>query len=236
MNSKVNKILFSLAETDKDIESRRVRRAELEGNRDSLTSRLSEARARLGEVEARYREAAGRHQIEESRLRDEETKIVERRKQLTALGGVKSAKLVERELDIATRVLETMEKNANDAMQVVEQSERELANLRDQVAELEQELEEKSGGWEQQLADLSSELAKLEKERLTFLDKVEDRLKNLYARVNTRYPGDAVASAQSGACRSCFRALPAQTYNQVMAGNSLIQCPGCSRILVYGDS
>ena len=54
-------------------------------------------------------------------------------------------------------------------------------------------------------------------------------------RVNTRYPGEAVAAANKGSCRSCFRALPAQTYNQVLAGNILIQCPGCSRILVYQE-
>ena len=73
-----------------------------------------------------HREGASRQALEEHRLKDEEKKIVDRRKQLSAIGGAKSAKLMERELDIATRVLQTMEQNAVQTLEEVDRLQEQL--------------------------------------------------------------------------------------------------------------
>lgn len=232
----VSKILFSLSETDKNIQEFSVQKKGIEERRQALVDQLSATRGRLEELEGLHKEAESRRVLEEHRLRDEEQKIVERRKQLTAIGGAKSAKLVEREIDIASRSLETMEKSVLEAVSVCDQLDGQLTELRENADRLHMELEETTHETEKNLEDLTGKLAELNEEHDTLLKQIDERLKNLYRKVNNRYPGEAVALAKKGSCRSCYRALPAQLYNQVMAGNRLIQCPGCSRILVFADT
>ncbi len=229
-----SKTLFALAEVDKEIQDLSVKKSETESKLETFSARIEAYKGKLEEVEGIYKESASRQALEEHRLKDEETKIVERRKQLTTLGGAKSAKLVERELDIATRVMETMEKTAMEAMEVTTRLEEEKALIEDKLKELEAEYAKDAKDGEGSIADCEKQLSSLEKKRETLLGKVDDRLRNLYKKVNIRYPGDSIAIVRDGACRSCYRALPAQMYNQVIAGNMLLQCPGCSRILIYG--
>lgn len=234
--SKVTNILFSLSETDKEIQQLSTAKQDIEEKRAVLLAELTRAKERLEMLEGAYKEGASRRALEEHRLKDEEQKIVERRKQLSAIGGAKSAKLMERELDIATRVLQTMEQNATQSQEEVETLKSQVEDARDQAEEFEKQYEELAKETESTLKDLEKDISKLDSTREKQLGKIDQRLKNLYRKVNTRYPGEAIAVARDGACRSCFRALPAQLYNQVMAGNMLIQCPGCSRILVFAES
>lgn len=236
MKDTTSKILFSLAETDKSIEEAAAQRDQLERKMRSLAEDIQVSREQLVNSELQHREAQNRLALEEQRLREEEQKIVERRKQLTALGGVRSAKLIEREIDIASRSLESLEHNVSEATALTESLESQVKMLQEKVEQLERERENEAPGAEKALQEIGAKLADLQKEHDSLIDRIDERLRNLYRKVNTRYPGEAVALAKNGACRSCYRALPAQMYNQVMAGNRLIQCPGCSRILVYGNN
>ena len=235
-NTKVTNILFSLSETDREIQTLSLEKQEIEDKRAVLLADLTRAKERLEQLDGLYREGASKHALEEHRLKDEEQKIVERRKQLSAIGGAKSAKLMERELDIATRVLQTMEQNAMQTLEEVETLKTQVEEAKAHAESSEQEFEELTKETEQTLKKLEKDITKLDSTREKQLGKIDQRLKNLYRKVNTRYPGEAIALARDGACRSCFRALPAQLYNQIMAGNMLIQCPGCSRILVFSES
>ena len=233
---KVTGILFSLSETDKEIVLLSAQKRDIEGRRAALLATLTKTKSDLDSLEASVADGASRRALEEHRLKEEERKIVERRKQLATIGGAKSAKFMERELDIASRVLQTMEQTAIQAMDEVDQTQTKLESVRAQSQELETQYEEFGKETEKELSGLDKELGKLESVRDKQLEKIDQRLKNLYRKVNSRYPGHAIALAKGGACRSCFRALPAQLYNQVIAGNMLLQCPGCSRLLVLADS
>lgn len=230
---KVGKTLSSLSEVDKEIQEYRVKLSAMNETQENLTSDLSQTQQRLEDLEAAFKDADQRRKLEEERLKEEETKIIERRRQLTTIGGAKSAKLVERELDIATRVLETMEKTTMEAIEASDVLREQVSGFSDRAAHISQELERLTEENQPEIESIGKDLAKLDKQRVALLSKLDARLQSLYDRVNKRYPGEAISFAGDGACNSCFRALPQQTYNQVMAGNVLIQCPGCSRILIY---
>lgn len=233
MNSKVTKHLLSLSEVDKDYFAAMERKSALERHREMSASDLQERRQRLGECEVAFKEGTLKQVLEEHRLRDEEKKIVERRKQISAMGGAKGAKVMEREVDIASRTLQAMEERALKAMEETAELEAKLNELRTGLEQQEAQFEEEAPKIEAEVANLDQSIAALKKDRQKNLSNLDDRLARLYERVTTRYPGSAIAYAKNGSCRSCFRALPHQTYNQILAGNALIQCPGCSRILVY---
>jgi len=229
-----SKTLFALGGIDKEVHELSGQKVEIEAKNESFSARITAYRAKLEELQALHEESSSRQAIEETRLREEEAKIVERRKQLTTLGGAKSAKLIERELDIATRAMETMERSAMEALEIAERVFQERENLNERLKELEGEFSSDSEDGKGKVTTFTKQIDSLNKKRDNLLGKVDERLKNLYNKVNMRYPGDGISIVKAGACRSCFRSLPAQMYNQVIAGNMLLQCPGCSRILIYG--
>jgi predicted nucleic acid-binding Zn-ribbon protein len=231
--NKEAEILLSLSKTDKELVGYLTRKEELVNRKESITSDLAQSRQELEALEADLKQGASRQALEEHRLRDEQQKIMDRRKQLTAIGGAKVAKMVEREIDIASRTLESMEENALRAVEEVDALNNRIEELRSQVAELEEQLSSQGPEMDTELEEIEGRIGELSAERSGKFDDLEPRLRHLYNRVQGRYPDSPVAKAMKVSCRSCFRALPNQTYNQILAGNSLIQCPGCQRILVY---
>ena len=230
-NTESSKVLFSLSKTDAEILVTTQRRTEIQDRRAEAQNELSRLKAEIEETQAKHLQLKARQELEEERLRSEEKKIVERRKQLTALGGTKGAKLVEREIDIAARTLQTMEQRMIQAIEEAEAHAKRVEELQKVVEERQLALENSSSEEEQALSGIGERLTDLEGRRDRDISKLEERLKTLYLRVRARYPGGAIAVADNGACTSCYRSLPAQLYNQVLAG-ALLQCPGCSRILV----
>lgn len=231
---KVGKTLSALSKVDKEIAQFVNRKTFIANKEASFKEELQQVDTRLDELTIMLNDAQSVHSVEEQKLKEEEDKIVERRKQLTTIGGAKSAKLVERELDIATRVLESLEKTATDAFEILDNVKAQMADISDRKSSISQSLEELTTETTPELVEIDKNVTKLSKQRDTLLKKLEPRLQSLYLRVNERYPGEAVAKADEGSCKSCYRFLPQQRYNQIMAGNLLIQCPGCNRILVYG--
>ena len=231
-NQSQSAVLLSLAGVDGKLLVVTREKKDIESKRDVEFKEISALKQAADQLEAQKALGSSKQELEQTRLKDEEKKIVERRKQLSALGGTRGAKLVEREIDIATRTLQTMEQKALNAMAEVDQFDSRIAVLRAQLDEKQLAFEDAHSASDQRLAELDKSIKALSEEREQLSQLLEDRTRNLYNRVNQRYTGSAVAKAESAACRACFRSLPAQTFNQVLAGNVLIQCPGCSRILV----
>ncbi len=227
-----SKLLLLLSAADQKIVVLSHQKGEIENRRTHFQNEIKRFRQLVEEKTAKHQEAISRQGSEEHRLKDEEKKIVERRKQLTAMGGAKAAKLVEREIDIATKALQTLEDRLLRAIEEADKIDNELGRNKTELETVEAQFEAETAGSDERLNELVSQIAVLESERREVIEQLEDRYRDLYLRLRSKYPAGSVAIAEAGSCRSCFRSLPNQTFNQVLAGTILIQCPGCSRILV----
>ncbi len=236
MGKNVADVLLSLNEADSEIAIIVNKQSELEELRDKEAQEIEEHKTRLAEYESLLETNSTQQQEDETRLKEEQAKIVERRKALSDLGGAKSAKLVEREIDIASRALQSLEERAIKSLDDVEVLEKEMALTKEAVSDLEQDFEAVNPKREDEISSLKKESSTLDKKRQKLLSNLEPRVRGLYERVTRRYSAGAVGIAMKQSCRSCYRSLPPQTYNQILAGNALIQCPGCSRILVYREA
>ena len=232
MSKKLTTSLLALVESDREIVKLEDERKGILSSQEQLAAEIEEHSSALAECQTLLDLRKAQQEEEAQRLKSEETRLSEQRRQLTALGS-KSAKLVERQIDIASQTLQQMEERTVKLAEEVEDLEAQAASLKDTVDNLETRLKDEADDSTKRLSEIEAEVGKLEKARKTVLDKLDDRLKRLYTRVHTRYADSAISVAQKHSCRSCYRALPSQMYNQIMAGNMLIQCPGCSRILVY---
>jgi len=200
---------------------------------EQILERLSINEKALRTIEVKLETASKNHEVEDDKLKEEEKKIIERRKQLSSIGGNKSAKLAQREVDIAKRLVETLENNVLSALSTVDDLQKKRTDLVAIVKELTEQSDNKGAEVINRIKAAEVELNTFKETRLSLLGQLEQRLATLYKRVESRYRGDAVAEAEAGSCKCCFRSLPNQTFNQVIAGYNLMQCPGCSRILVH---
>ncbi len=232
MASNQSELLISVHKIDSEIIKRESKIQSITESIVKLEKKLKNNLSISKELEIKEAASLKAHNTEEQKYKEEEKKIMERRKQISSVGGNKSAKLAERELDIAKRIMESLEKNVLDSMQNLETLQSQKLLVTNAITELKELLESKSKVAKDQINILTSELNEYRKSKLEKSSKLDPRLSSLYKRVETRYRGDAVAFASGGACQTCFRSLPAQMFNQVMAGYNLTQCPGCSRILV----
>ena len=235
MDNKLGQHLLSLSQRDSRICQLHYRQKELLARRSSLQEEVAALRVELTEKEAASCDVAARQALEDHRLKEEQAKIVERRKQLAAIGGAKVAKMMEREIDIAAKAIQSLEEAAIKVMEEAEVLNKEVTLLREQLEASEKALAEETPAADQELSSIENDLRIVNSERDGMFRELEPRLQRLYQRVQGRYPGSPVALASKSSCRACFRALPQQTYNQIMAGYYLIQCPGCARILIYTD-
>lgn len=225
------RLAADLAKTDAEIIRLQNHKNEIEEQRKIASSEIAKLLARSQAFKAQLDEHGAKQTVEENRLKDEQRRIVERRKQLSSIGGTKAAKLLEREIDIASRAVQTMEQRVIEMMQQVERIGGERSALDEQLNAKRSEFDSASAKHQELIAEFDEKISALKKGREAELSRMDEKVRQLYTRVNSRYPGSAVAEADGGSCMSCFRALPAQTFNQVIAG-AVLQCPGCNRILV----
>jgi len=234
-SNKLGKLLLTLSGKDLKICQIKERSKELTGEKERISSEHELLASKLHEKTLQYQHAQERQKDAESKLKDEQDKIIDRRKQLVDLGGAKVAKIMEREVEIAARSVQMLEEEVLEAIKIADGLKGEVAESEAKVSELHRAIKDDFPNIDAELESLDKELTKLKAEKgKTFAD-LEPRLQALYQRVNTRYPANPVSVASKNSCRTCYRALPQQTFNQIMAGYNMIQCPGCSRILVYGE-
>jgi predicted nucleic acid-binding Zn-ribbon protein len=234
-NKKLGKILLILSEKDLKICQAEDRKKEIANKKVSLTKEYNELKIQLDEKSAAYNQLKTQQEAEEKKVKEEQDRIVERRKQLVDLGGAKVAKIMEREVEIATKAMQILETATLEAMQAADAAKSVVDELAVKVAELNKIITEDFPKMDEEDLALTKTLKNLRAEKDKLFMELDPRLQTLYKRVNARYPATPVALANKNSCRVCYRALPQQTFNQIMAGYYLIQCPGCSRILVYGE-
>jgi predicted nucleic acid-binding Zn-ribbon protein len=228
--------LLSLSQVDKKILHLLSRKNEIQTRLETHSRQIAAEKKRVATLESALQQQQTRQSEEETRIKDEEKKIAERRKQLTALGGAKAAKMVEREIDISSRLMQQLEERMLKTLEGIETSKTTLAAAAALLDGLQTTFEAERPAGESALSEIEAQLGSSTEERDKLLSVLETNLLRLYERVRSRYPGDPIALAINGSCIGCFRALPMNLFHQVLAGGIGIQCPGCSRILVVGEA
>lgn len=228
-----SKALYELCELDKKIVVLTNQVQDIQKQSRQTQAIVGAEKRRLADLEKQLAAKKSQQANEEKSLKEEEKKILERRKQLAAMGGVKSAKVLGREIDIASRAMQTREENLIKVMEEVQALTKQAVAQKDKSEELDLEAQISAPSTEDKINELTAKLEKYRPERDEIYRSIDPVAVKLYERVQVKYPAGAVAKAVAGSCEGCFRSLPPQLYNEVLKGESIIQCPGCMRILVY---
>jgi len=143
------------------------------------------------------------------------------------------------------RDLESLEREASNVLQLVEQQEAVLSEITVKIeeaqtkrTELESKLGEAKAAWEIRQAELQEALKELSTERKGFEGQRSKLTEGLdptslqhYESLRKRKGGVAVARVERGLCQGCRMSLPTHQQQRVRSGQQLVLCSSCGRML-----
>jgi uncharacterized protein len=225
--------LIALQELDTRAEAARrrladapVRVAALDATLAGATQALERAKASLSESQAARRELEKEAAVAQQRVSKYKEQLMQAKdnKQFHALQheiATFSAEVQRvEELEIG-RMLEVDERTA-----VVKAAEATLATAKKRVAAEKIAIDTES-------AAVTTELAALQASRAELVQTLEPRLLTTYETVAKGRKGTGIARVVDGLCEACRVRVRPHLYNQIRAGDQIIQCESCVRILYW---
>jgi hypothetical protein len=173
---------------------------------------------------------------EERFLKEEREKITERRKGLTSHNNYKVQQAAEKELDFSVRQINLKEEALLATIPEFEQLEAESKAASELVKADRKELEAFLTEAKATMPSLEERINRQTARRQEIIVTIDPKHLLFYDRVRNRHPIDPVVAvnAQQG-CAGCFMTVGPQIIVKISKNDSLIQCPGCMRILYLSN-
>jgi len=106
-----------------------------------------------------------------------------------------------------------------------------IEHKRQEVSTIKDTWKKEQGLLLQEKEELEAAIAKLELNRNELAANLDAANLKLYENLRGRRQGKAVATVEQGMCHGCRIVLPTNKLRQIKAGNALVQCGSCERIL-----
>jgi predicted nucleic acid-binding Zn-ribbon protein len=149
-------------------------------------------------------------------------------------GAIKNPKELadlQHDIDQHKRQLSAVEDQDIEALSAVDAAEREHRDARARLDALDAAWREEQAELAARIEQLSAEVSEYDAERREQAADIEGGLLQVYDHVRRAHHGRGVARLDRNLCLGCRISLPTSTVNKARAGNALVQCPNCERIL-----
>lgn len=226
--------LLSLQDIDLELDKEIARLSEIEealGESEELTQARTAAEEKTAAVHA-LRVEQKDLELAADEIR---TKAADIEKKLYS-GSVTNAKELQ-DLDADLKSLREETKRREEKLLAilvqVDEAEGELAAATETLNAIEGEWRGSQDGLLQEKAQIEPEVARLRALREQEAAGFERSLLSLYDLLRERRGGRAVARVERGMCQGCRISLPTSVLQRARAGNGLVQCVSCERILLF---
>lgn len=200
---------------------------ELKQKVDAVKLQLSQLDAQIGEKDKERRIVETNVQLDVVKLKKWELRLGEIRNQREFLA-------LSREIEGQKKQNTEGQEKGNLLASEVRTLESKREALRDEVAELEVDMETEQAAVDAKLQDLMAELSVHQKEKAEFLTQIPAAILKRYDMVRQRR-GTGLAPVSGGRCTACNMGLPPQLYNIICRGETIESCPSCHRFLFKRD-
>ena len=224
--------LVRLQETDLALDTRRASLADADA-RLGETEVIVALRVRVDELRAIARTAEASQKdvdLEADALR---AKIAPAEQKLYS-GSIKNPKELadlQADIDQLKRHLSSVEDRDLEALAAAETAQADLRAAETELAALEQAWRDEQTALHDRIEQATAEIAAFEAERLQQAAAIDPELLARYDHIRRVHQGRGVAKLDRNLCLGCRISLPVSAVNRARAGNVLVQCPNCERIL-----
>ena len=194
---------------------------------------LRKSTERCTEAEYRYKEAEHLLKLSEEEVEKQRIKIQQAEASLYG-GHVHNPKeLQDLQKDVASlkRHLETLEERELEAMEVSEQTEKDLATARADLERVKASRGEQFRGLTEESTVLNRDLERFSSERLAVVQDLTAPAISSYEQLRKQRRGLAVTTLSDGSCAACGTTLTASQQQNARSNSQLFYCPSCGRIL-----
>lgn len=224
--------LYALQEVDLALESARAAMADVQ-SRLGEPEELVLAREAVVDAQEEVRQAEKRFKEQEYEADELRRKIEPLEKKLYE-GSVRNPKELEDlqlDIDSLKRRRGQLDDEALAAMEALEEAQSALRAAQQALQELERAHTAEQAQLVQRQKDLEHEIAELEARRAERATGIDENMLHLYDRLAAIRQKRAVAKVEGGACQGCRISLPTNLIQRARAGNDIVQCSSCERIL-----
>lgn len=226
--------LVDLSQVDTHLADRERELSGIPGKREACAEERAQAEARLEKA----REAVGEAELVQRRA---EGDVGEQEALLAKLEGqqhqVKSNEAYTallHEMEQARRAISDAETRILEAMEVIEQANRDLASGDRDATAVQERLEREERALDEREQRLQKEISELRQRREEIASGLGAELLGRYERIAARR-SPAVAVVNQEICLGCRVDIPPQSYIEILKGQAIITCERCHRILIHED-
>ena len=223
--------LFKLQQLDIALREKQV---QVDAFENALAARRKEIDACLASIEeltAARKTLVTERALAERKVEDAKATLRDRSQRMNRVRTERELRANEGEVADLRDQIGELEEAQLGVMQRVEEIEGRLEVLRTEQKQLEEADHRQVSEEAERVEALRRELADAQEERSSIADQLEARIRQRYEQVFKRRGGYAVVEVRGGSCAGCHMHIPPQTVIEIMKSGALRVCPSCQRIL-----
>jgi predicted nucleic acid-binding Zn-ribbon protein len=216
-----------LAERERELSGIPAKRSACAEERIQVEARLEKAREVVAEAEVVQRHAEGD-------VRDQEALLAKLEGQQHQVKSNEAYTALLHEMEQSKRAISDAETRILEAMEAIEQANRDLASGDRDAAAVRERLDREERALDEREQRLQKEISELRQRREEIAGGLDTELLGRYERIVARR-SPAVAVVNRELCQGCRVDIPPQSYIEILKGQSIITCERCHRILIHED-
>lgn len=225
--------LLELQQLDQVIASARAELDTLPKKLREADAKLNGARTAVTSAKEAYTQGLGQRKKLELDVEQWRTRAKKYREQSGSVKTNEAYKALQQEIANAEAEVSKAEDQVLEQMMAVEDIERRVKHVEADLREAEQAIAAEKKQMQTRFGEKKKRMDSAMAERSEVAKKVPEDLLNLYARVDKRHPGSAMAEARDEQCRACgVRVLPhVLQMLKTETDEEIFRCETCGRIL-----
>jgi len=225
-------LLEDLQELDLKADGTQARIQDALGEVEALDSRLQEARAAIEAKQGELAAVEGERGLLEENLATENGNMTRSEANLKGITTQKEYQAVNKEIASARKLIAELEEQILQKSVRCEELNGELAAMVSDISSLEENVSTQKVDVLARITAEETTAAADEKARVELLRSIPAGMLKRYEKLREVRRGVAVVEARDGGCMGCNMHIPPQMYNNLFRSEELITCPHCQRILV----
>ena len=228
-------VLLQLQEIDEQIDELEDEKATIPVELKALEAELSKHKSIFQTKAGSLEELQAKRRSKDRQLTTQQAQLDKYKSQRLSVKTNKEYAALESEIADLEEANSTIEDEILELMISIDEAGDGIELARKELEAQENVFKEKRGKFLSEGKKLDRKIAKLDKKRAAFLDKISSPLMRRYNNWRKRRGSSLVAVIKGQSCGGCHLTLPPQLINEVRKAKELHTCNSCGRILYWQD-
>ncbi len=229
--------LVRIQESDLEMDDLKIRAQFIPRECAELDAGVAEAKDSLDRANARLKELEKQQRHEELVLDDKTDLLKKYDAQLFSVKTNREYKAMLAEMDTVKAAISSIEEKILELLTDIDYVEEEIASADKTLQDEEAAVREKKLQLEKELEEVKQKLKEREQQKQELIPSVDEQLYQLYERIRrAKRDGPGAVPVKNDSCGGCYIQIPAQVVNELIAGDRIITCQSCSRILYWEEN